>query len=239
MDCKPALSHLVSLRTLLLWRVSAVAFFAAYIAWRLILYGAIRYFYILIGFNFILDFFYFANGIVLLLRPNCPYTNLLNRNLFASVQSIGWVNSIIFWIFLSGTWGSLESTAKMFDMIVSQLFNVLIPVIDFALGTTVITWSHLWSPWIIFLIYCGVGIKIHYSDPKTYGWPYIFLDWINPNPGETNWPAMVLMMLSILAFMAAIHAFILFSCYIRDLKLGQKEVVALDLEYTLFHGLAS
>ncbi|KAJ3303652.1 hypothetical protein HDV03_003626 [Kappamyces sp. JEL0829] len=222
MEASKPPSHFFSRRTMLKWRVTCVVFFFGYITWRVLLYGPMRYFYILTGWNFVFDLVYFFFGVLVLVRPASRFLGVVHRCLFSCVQTIGWIVCLVFWIFLSGKWNQLTSGWEKTDMFIGQIFNLLLPILDFVAGTTVVDWTHVWVPNVVFVAYCVFGLCLHLSNPVAWPWPYLFLDWIN-GPTGVNWPSMAALVAFFMFFTTSLHFILIYCCQLRDAKFGPRD----------------
>ena len=162
-------SYFVSDSVLWWFRLLSLTLTASLLCWRLTVEGY-KYFYYLTNWNWILNFLFFAAALT---HRNPSFSPLLN-SLFAAVQPISWIVTIVFWALL---FDSTKAPVDLFSQSISHSLNLLLPLIDLFLNRIILHLPHILCPIIFSLLYMGTVMVCH----LVYGasWPYDFLISVN------------------------------------------------------------
>jgi hypothetical protein len=171
-------------KRLLYWRLFIALFYIAYISWRVSLFGWF-YWYFITDWNWGINVVYFLSG-AYLCYTNQP-SNTLHKCLFAIVNSVSWIATIVFWSLLNELVFSDKWTiSDRIDGAIGHSVNLLFPLIDLFLSTTTIRWIHSLAPILFVTLYSVMIIIVRLVDPAM-DFPYSFLELVNGGKTGMNY----------------------------------------------------
>jgi hypothetical protein len=118
--------------------------------------------------------FYFISGTILSLAFTSHHP--VHVYLFASVNAVGWIVTVVFWSLLApGLFANAqESVGEKFYQTFSHSLNLLFPLIDLWLSKTRMRWRHLCGPILVVTLYMCVVLIARYQFNVL--WPYSFMN---------------------------------------------------------------
>ncbi|KAJ3322380.1 hypothetical protein HDV06_003100 [Boothiomyces sp. JEL0866] len=107
--------------------------------------------------------------------------------MFAAMQPVAWLVSVVFWTLLAPGLFS-DPKASTFALItgpISHIFNLLFPLVELFLSTYELRKIHILFPLLIVALYPTFVVIIHQFD-NTH-WPYSFLVSLNGGENGIRW----------------------------------------------------
>lgn len=183
-------SHLISNRSLFLYRFGCSALISFYLGWRITKVGMV-FFWWFTSWNAILCALYFYSALII------SYGNATRRHLnfhkylCCATASISPFVSVIFWLFLVRQIPKELWETELLDLIIAHSFNSILPIADLIICKTYFGFQHILAPNVILWLYQATLLAVHASNFHSGGnvWPYPFIGDLN-GPGPIKWGVM-------------------------------------------------